>query len=442
MTFRFRLQSYTQSEETGVKLLVYGINYAPEKIGIAVYSTGVAEEMSARGVETQVVTAIPYYPDWRAFPGWRGPFYRRASGENGAKVLHCPLWVPREPTGKKRIIHHATFALTSLPIMLWKALVFRPDVVFVVAPAMVAAPIGILASWLAGARAWLHIQDFEVEAAFATGLLTETQKTGRGAKRFERWVLRRFDKISTISKPMLNKLRQKGVELDRVRELRNWADVSRIKPQETTSPMKSELGIDTPFVALYSGNLSNKQGLEILPQVARLMQDRRDITFVVCGDGPMRQSLQDMSDGLRNIRFLPLQPLERLNDLLGMADVHLLPQIAGAADLVLPSKLTNMLASGRPVVATAESETALAEEVEGVGLVVEPGAAPDMAQAIGNLVDDPDLRKELGVAARARALARWDKTSILDSLLSEFDALHDAGAQTELSVVIKQRDLV
>ena len=413
-----------------MKLLIIGINYAPEKIGIAIYTSGLAEDMAARGVDTEVITAVPYYPDWRVMKGWRGPFWRNSTGDSGERVTRCPLWVPRKPTGKKRILHHASFALSALPIAVWKALTFRPDIVFVIAPALVAAPVGTLAARLSGARSWLHIQDLEVEAALATGLLSEEGRTGRQAKSFEQWILKRFDIISSISRPMLDKLREKGVAPNRLREFRNWAELSRIEPVDGPGPMKAELGIETEFVALYSGNLSNKQGLEILPEAARHMQHRKDLTFVVCGDGPMREQLVQSSKDLPNIRFLPLQPIERLNDLLAMADVHLLPQIANAADLVLPSKLTNMLASGRPVLATAEPGTALCEEVEGAGLCVPPGDAASVSRALEELLANANQRATLGENARKRALANWNKSAILDTLLTRFKRLVEAGPKT------------
>jgi len=114
-----------------------------------------------------------------------------------------------------------------------------------------------------------------------------------------------------------------------------------------------------------------------------------------------------------NIQFRPLQPRERLGELLGVASLHLLPQIAGAADLLLPSKLTNMLASGRPIVATAAPGTGIAQEVAGCGLVVPSGDALGLACAIERLVDDRALRAAMGVRARERAEERWSRTRIL-----------------------------
>ena len=406
-----------------MRILILGINYAPEMISTAVYTTGLAEYLAKEGHEVEVVTALPYYPAWRVMDGWRGLRWRRNPAKPGLRVTHCPLYVPTTPTGPRRVLHHLSFALAALPVALWSALRRPPDLVFVVAPSLISAPVGCLAAWVGRAKSWLHVQDFEVEAAFATGLLRENSRVGKLALAFEACVLRRFDRVSSISGPMVAKLAAKGVSARHTTEVRNWANLCRIRPLTAPSPLRSELGITTPFVALYSGNLANKQGLEILPAMARQLAHRDDLTFVVCGDGPMRSRLEDEAAGLANIRFLPLQPLEKLNDLMGMADVHLLPQIAGAADLVLPSKLTNILASGRPVLATAESGTALGDEVKGAGLLTAPGDAVAASRSLETLLDDTALRTTLGIEARRRAVERWDMSAILQSLQDEFRTL-------------------
>src|SRR3990170_1399948 len=106
-----------------------------------------------------------------------------------------------------------------------------------------------------------------------------------------------------------------------------------------------------------------------MAEAARLLSDQTGLHFVFCGNGAGKTELLRLTQGLPNVRFLDLQLMNRLNDLLGLADIHLLPQRADAADLVMPSKLTGMLASGRPVVATASPGTQVAEVVEGCGIV-------------------------------------------------------------------------
>lgn len=397
-----------------LRLLIIGINYAPEMIGIAVYTTGLAETLVARGHDVEVVTATPYYPAWRVFEGWPTRGYRVEHQIQGPNVLHCPIYVPAEPSGIRRILHHASFVLTGLLPALRRARRQRPDVVLVIAPSLLSSLTGLAAARLSGARTWLHIQDFEVEAAFATGLLQIGTRLGRAALAFERAMLSRFDRISTISDQMMARLAEKGIPAERIVELRNWADLSAVQSGPVAKDFRADFGLTTEHVAVYSGNIANKQGLDILPETARRMADRRDLTFAIFGEGSYLATLREKATGLTNIRFFPLQPRERLGELLRSADVHLLPQLAGAADLVLPSKLTNMLASGRPVLATADPETALAREIGPAGLVTPPGDAGALAEALRTILDDPDRRADMGLEARRRAEARWSQARIID----------------------------
>jgi colanic acid biosynthesis glycosyl transferase WcaI len=406
-----------------LRILILGINYAPEIISIAVYTSGLAQKAANAGHKVQVLTAQPYFPAWKISDGHPKFWYRTDPPEKNLNVTHCPLYVPRTPSGLRRILHHVSFALSAAPLAIWHAITKRPDLVLVIAPSLISAPLGWLAAKLAGSKSWLHIQDFEVEAAFATGLLKQDSILGRSAKKFEAFALRRFDKVSTISAPMLQKLREKSVLNERLFELRNWANLDAVKPQEAQTEQRASFEITTKYVALYSGNLANKQGLEILPQVAMLLAHREDLTIAICGDGPLRELLENKCRAQNIIRFFPLQPLEKLGDLLSMADIHLLPQIAEATDLMLPSKLTNMLASGRPVIATTEPNTALADEVIGCGEISPPANPASFAHTIEMLLDNAPLRKKYGIAARKRAVERWDSTQILGRFFAEIENL-------------------
>ncbi len=407
--------------------MILGINFAPEIISTAVYSTGLARWLAAAGHQVRVVTAQPYYPGWKVFAGH--PHFRYASEDIAERlhVTHCPLYVPAQPTGARRILHHASFALAAAPVLLWHALWRRPQAVIVIAPSLMSGPVGWLAARLAGGKALLHIQDLEVDAAFATGLLRRDSRVGAVARAFERFVLRRFDAITSISAPMIAKIVGKGVPAGRVFEFRNWADISGIRPIDGISPLRAELGITTRHVALYSGNIANKQGLDIIVATAKALRHRDDLTFVICGEGSYLAELKALAEGVPSIRFFPLQPRERLSDCLGMASVHLLPQIAGASDLVLPSKLANMLASGRPVIATVEAGTAIAGEVEGCGEITPPGDSSALAAAIERLLDDPGRSAMLGRNARIRAERNWNQDEVLRQFTGQIETLCGAG---------------
>jgi len=423
-----------------VRILIHGINFSPELTGIGKYSGELAEWLASQGHAVRVVAAPPYYPQWKIADGHANKWHTEtvhlsqpllASG-GSLLVYRCPLWVPAKPSGLKRLLHLASFALTSLPVML-RQIFWRPDVVFVVEPPLFCAPQSWLVARLSGAKAWLHIQDYEVDAAFDFGLVK-----GSVLRRFvtaaERWLMRRFDKVSTISQRMIDRLILKGVASDRCVFFPNWVDINAItfiQPNDAVnisnanvSGFRGELSIDAgAVVALYSGNMGGKQGLEILAQVAVLLRGATNLIFVFCGNGAERPRLEQECAGLQNVRFLDLQPLARLGELLAMADIHLLPQRADAADLVMPSKLTGMLASGRPVVATANPDTELANVVVSFGCVVVPEQPDAFAKAIMKLVNDPDLRTRLGVAGSLYAKEHLDQARVLARFESELNKI-------------------
>jgi len=401
-----------------MRILIYGINYAPELTGVGKYSGEMADWLAAHGHEVRVVTAPPYYPAWKVAPGYAAGRYTTEAG-GGVRVLRCPLWVPHKVTGLTRLAHLASFAISSALPVLWQGLRWRPDCVLTVEPTVFCAPAGWLAARLGGAMAWLHIQDFEIDAALDLGII-RSPRLGRMVLGLDNWLMRRFDRVSAISEMMIERLRTKGVDESSRCLFPNWADTDRIHPLDAASPMRGELGIaDDDFVLLYSGNMGKKQGLEILVEAARRLEQDGGIRFVLCGDGAVRGELEEMAGALGNVRFLPLQPLDRLNDLANMADVHLLPQKGDIEDLVMPSRLTTMLASGRPVLATARQGTSVARVVERCGIVVEPEAVDAFVDGITRLRDDAGLRRRLGEAGRAWAVEHLGRDAILARAFGE-----------------------
>ena len=398
-----------------MKILIYSANFAPEPVGIGKYSGEMAAWLVAKGHQVRVVAAPPYYPAWQLDQTYAWPPYRREQWR-GVDVWRCPLWVPKVPGGLLRVVHLLSFAISSLPIMLWQ-IFWRPNVVLVIAPALVCAPAGYMVARLIVAKACLHIQDFEVDVAFQMGLL-KNPLLQRMVLATECCLLRCFDQVSSISSRMLDRLRHKGIAENKIRFFPNWVDISHIYPLTDPSDYRHELGISLlTKVVLFSGTMGGKQGLMVIPEAAKKLVHRQDVMFVVCGDGVMKPQLEAASIGLSNIKFLPLQPFERLGQLLGLADIHLLPQSPEAADLVLPSKLSGMLASGRAVIANCNADTEIANVVARCGLVVAPEDGNALADAIGSLVDDDKARLHFGKQARLYAEENLAKDSVLGRLL-------------------------
>jgi colanic acid biosynthesis glycosyl transferase WcaI len=285
--------------------------------------------------------------------------------------------------------------------------------VLVIEPAFFCTLSAWLTARLSGAKVWLHIQDFEVDAAFQLGLLNKGRLANLVFK-VERWMMRRFDRVSVISERMLERLKLKGVESFRCGLFPNWVDTNLIYPTRSSSPMRREFGIpDEKIVVLFSGNMGAKHGVEVLVDAACRLRSEHRIQFVFCGDGAAKARAVQLSTGLSNIKWLPLQPLERLNDLLNLADIHVLSQLGDIADLVMPSRLTGMLASGRPIVATAAPDTQIGKVASQCGRIVTPGDAGELAEAIRLLSDDSSERRRLGENARRYAVENLDSSRIL-----------------------------
>lgn len=294
---------------------------------------------------------------------------------------------------------------------------WRPDVVMIIEPSLFCAPSALAVARLSGAKAWLHIQDFEIDAAFELGLMT-SPAARKFALAVERIILKQCDRVSTISQKMMERLEKKGVASSQCVLFPNSVDTEAVFPLPTLSPLRREIGIpDSAIVALYSGNMGEKQGLHHLAEAARCLANRSEIRFVFCGAGNFRAKLAALVTTLPNITFLPLQPDNRLNDLFNLADIHLLPQREGVSDLLMPGKLREMLASGRPIVATARPETQIAACVQGRGLVVPPGDSAAIASAICRLAVDADLRRRMGKEARKYAVTHLGR----DRLMHEFE---------------------
>jgi colanic acid biosynthesis glycosyl transferase WcaI len=413
-----------------VRILIYGINYTPELTGIGKYTGEMASWLAHRGHEVRVVAAPPYYPAWNVREDYQGKLYRTERVPGEPVVYRTPLYVPAKPTGLKRVAHLFSFMLGSLPVMLRQCF-WNPDVVFTVEPTFFGAPLALLVAQATGGASWLHVQDFEVDAAFDLGLLPAKGPVHSFALGLERAFTQAFTRVSSISHKMVERAETKGVPTANVTLFPNWVDIDAVHPQDPAArnSFRRELGLEGKTILLYSGNMGAKQGLELLAPLAASFEDDPDVQFLFCGDGAFRPTLESLVRNHSNVTLLPLQPLERLNDLLNAADIHLLPQRAGAADLVMPSKLTGMLSSGRPVVATADPRTQVARVVAGDethpsnGLVVPAEDPAALHAAVERLIQDPDLRKQLGANARCYAVRHLGKQQVLEQFERDLASL-------------------
>jgi len=404
-----------------MKILVYGINYSPELTGIGKYTGEMVEWMARQGHEVRVITAPPYYPEWQVgkhYSSWR---YRREEG--AATVWRCPLYVPKQPSTLKRLIHLGSFALSSFfPLMAQRR--WKPDRIIGVVPTLFCTPGMRLLGKLSGARTLLHIQDYEVDAMLGLGMAGKGKggKVARLASEFERSGLHNVDYVSTISRSMMNKAQEKGVAAEKVIFFPNWSEVARFRdvaPADVAA-LRAQLGLaEAHKIVLYSGNIGEKQGLENVIDAAAALSDK-PWQFVIVGQGGGKARLEKMARerGLQNIQFFPLQSYDALPALLKMADCHLVVQKRGAADAVLPSKLTNILAVGGNAVITAEAHTELGQlctSLPGIAVCVEPESVPALVAGIEQALTMP---KE-NTVARDYAERTIEKENVLSQFIAD-----------------------
>ena len=395
-----------------MKTLIYGLNFSPELTGIGKYTGELAEYLSSNNYLIKVITSPPYYPDWKVFPGFSNFFYSQEVIDRNLKVYRCPLYVPKKPSGIKRILHLTSFVLTSFPILL-SQIFWKPKVILVIEPSFFCLLPAIFLSKLTGAKLWLHIQDFEIDAAFNLGLI-KNNLLKKVLLQIESYLMSKCDRVSTISQNMLKLANNKGVKDSHLIFFPNWADLDLKSASQHINMLYKTLRIQKNHtLVLYSGNMGNKQGLEWLVEAASDLRHHKDIIFIYCGEGSEKFKLIQQSSHLTNVRFSELLPLNVFPSLLHIADIHLLPQRENVADLVMPSKLTGMLASGRPVVAVAKASSEVAKAVKGNGIVVTPVNPKKFCDAILRLVNDRELRLKLGKNARQYALDCLDKNKIL-----------------------------
>lgn len=364
------------------RILIQGMNYWPEFTSTGRYTGELAAALSAAGATVEIVTAPPHYPGWFVRAPYRAWRYRREETD-GIRIYRCPLFLKREMRGIWRLLAPVSFALSSTPVVIWRLLGRRPDVLLCVEPTLLAALLPAAVARLIGTRTVLHVQDLELDAAFGVGHLRGGGWLHRLAQGYDRLARRPFGRIVTISHAMRDRLMDKGIARDRIPIVRNWVDLSKIWPMTTPTPYRAELGIAAgTLVVHYAGNIGAKQALEVLLDAAERLSHDPDIVFVIAGDGPAKRGLIESYGHLPNVRFLDPQPEERLCEFLNLADLHALPQLAEAADLVLPSKLGGMLASGKPLVVTTHPDQELGVFLRDAAILVPPGDSAALSEAI------------------------------------------------------------
>lgn len=387
----------------------------PELIGSAPFSTDIADWLTQHGRPTTVVSGLPHYPEPEVFPAYRnGP--RRREIIDGTAVERLRVGAPRSSSAVSRIVNEVEFMVRGMAALA-TGRISRHQVVLALCPSILSVALGVAARRRGGICVAI-VHDIQSGLAEKLGMVG-----GGGMARLmrtcERTILNRTDLVVVLSPEMKDQLRHIGVSVP-IEIVPLWVDTDLIKPMEPQP--------QSAIKVLYSGNLGRKQGLgQVVELAERLARDRPDIEIILRGNGSqgIEISAEIARRQLDNIRLTQLLPHEALATALAVGDIHLVPQNPEAAAFAVPSKVFNIMAVGRPFVATALPGSVLwqLQRDSGAFLCVPPDEPLGFAEAVIRLADDVHLRQELGRRGREFVELNYAKPRILGDFLSRLDAL-------------------
>jgi colanic acid biosynthesis glycosyl transferase WcaI len=292
---------------------------------------------------------------------------------------------------------------------------------------------GLAAALIGAARGTpfvYNVQDLYPEVPVQAGQLSNRHAI-EGLRRLEQLMYRLAARVSLIAPGFRANLLGKGVPAPKLALIPNFVDTERIRPLPRRNSFSAAHGLDEQFVVSYAGNLGYVYDLHSVLEAAALLRHRLDILFLIVGEGVCKAELQAhaASLGLANLRFLPFQPAEDLPLMRAAVDVQLSPHRPGTTGYSLPSKVYEIMASGRPLVVAADPGSDLATLVEtaGCGLALPPGDPARLAQAILALRADPALREAMGAAGRRYAERHFAPAVVVE----QYEALLGAVAHEQ-----------
>lgn len=397
-----------------MRILVLGPNYFPEQTAVAPFTTGLCEHLVSQGHEVRVITAFPYYPQWRVWDEYRGHLWQEDVVAN-VPLLRVWHFVPPAP-GK--LLQRLAFDL-SFTVSFFLAGIFTgdSDLIYCVCPPPTLALSAYALAKLKRAPYVIKLTDLASDAAVSTGILKQGWKL-RAARRLEDLIYDKAKDIVCLCQGFIDRLSAQGVPPEKLHLISDWGDTEYIRPIPADGSFRSEHNISPDrFLVLHTGNMGRKQDLGNVLRAAEQMRDYPEITWVLVGNGEERARLEKeiALKRLQSVKMLPLQPAAKLPQMYAAADVLLLNQKAAVEDAVIPSKLLTYMAAGRAILAAVSERSEAARQIARARCgIVTPAESPSaLAEAICQLQKSPDLRAELGRNGRAWAEKNYTRAAVL-----------------------------
>jgi len=383
-----------------LRLIVLCPHFAPDIAPTGVVMTRIVDELARRGHELHVITALPWYREHRVEPGYETRWWSEERTTWGTITRVNPFPGKSKSNIFRRAIGFVLFSVL-VGIRGLRAGGKGPvDGVLAMSPPLTLGVTGWLVRVVRGGRLVFNIQDVFPDAAIETGAISNPAIVAL-ARWLEKFSYRRSDFVVLLSEDLADNVRAKLGRRDRhrVQVIPNFVDTQAITPSSRNNVYRSELGISDEPVVMYAGNVGYSQSLDLMIDAAKAMPE---VIFVVNGDGSARPSLEQRAQGLGNVRFVDYQPIERLNEVLAAADVHVVPLRKGLAKVSVPSKSYSVMAAGRALLAAIDPGTEIPRllSASGGGVAVAPDDPAAFIGALREMLADRDRLAAMGRGGR------------------------------------------
>ena len=331
--------------------------FYPDHSGIALYSSDFAFYAAEKGHEVSVVTGFPFYPSWRKRPEDKRRLFRKDTHKN-IKIYRGYLYVPSRPTGLRRILQEISFLFFAF-INFFKA--GKQDVIVVFTTPVLLGVLGWMFKKIYGSVLVINVQDFQVEAADSLGMLRMVPVVPLMLF-LEKFSYKRSDVVTSISTSMTKLLHEKGLPESSTYLWPNWIEVEKASATGQPGNFRKKFGIrDEEIIIGYAGNVGNKQGLNVLIDLANAYKGTKDLLFLIIGEGSDLANLKQYhaDHPTDNLRFLPFLNPAGYADFLADADVIFIAQKKIPKDIYFPSKLLGLMAASKLIFLAADEESEL-----------------------------------------------------------------------------------
>jgi colanic acid biosynthesis glycosyl transferase WcaI len=397
-----------------MRILVLNLYYPPDTSATAKMAAAFLEPLAAKHEVTLICGRPSYDPTERR--AWRLWQTERLGGVTVVRVGSTDY--PRTQMGR-RVMNYLSYVALSVP----RAFFMQCDVVLAMTDPPFEGIVGAFVAMLKGKPFVYNIRDLYPDMALG-GSIVAPGLLARVWEMLHRWALHRATRVIVLGEDMKARIVAKGVPAERVAIVRDGVEIAAVSsaPPELDSEVISTIRSGFRFILLHAGNLGFYGAWQTLLAAARELEgDAVGLVFV--GDGAQRASLEAAAAHSTNVRFLPFFPPGKIASVLAAGDAHVITIKRGLEGVVVPSKMYEILAAGRPIVALASRQTDAASlgARYGFGVAADPDNPAELVAVVRALLGDPQRLAEMGTAARTAAsrYARANETLKFQRILEE-----------------------